>query len=79
MSKLELADFESLKTEQIEHGYSPADFIEMKAQRLIHKLDREFLSGRTKMSSWDYEEQLRNIDRWCAVNLKRLTDKNWSR
>lgn len=65
--------------ETFPNPFTPAVLIEMKAERLIRKLDREFLSGNVKMSSWDYEERLRNIDRWCAINIKRTSDPKWSR
>jgi hypothetical protein len=54
---------------------SVEDQIERKVERMINRLDREFLSGRTTMSEWDYESRLRNIDAWAKVQLKRAMKK----
>ena len=50
---------------------SAEEQIERKVERMVNRLDREFLSGKVRMTSWDYEERLRNIDAWAKIQLKR--------
>ena len=45
--------------------------IERKVERMVNRLDREFLSGKFHMTEWEYERRLRLIDEWAKVQLRR--------
>ena len=45
--------------------------VERKVERMVNRLDREFLSGKFHMTEWEYERRLRLIDEWAKVQLRR--------
>ena len=50
---------------------STEEVIERQVERLVNRLDKEFLSAKTRMTDWEYEERLHKIDQWAKIQLKR--------